>query len=296
MFKDVSKFRFIPQAICVVILALAITPFIPPHKQACAQNLESAVCDPEIWDTIVQRSWIEAQREIEINQSIITRPDSVLELSCFDSFAMHNAKIVGSIFSDSSGGGALLETQVSSSAISAVTSDLGAAGYSANPLAGGVYKDAGGSYVNYTPSATVDFNGQCANQKQIWDSFKCRNAVDMRGVVFDAMKDNDPRLVFAGNSANTCADVATTGGLVDAAPVWTNALQRLNTPGLLASGAVNATYFDLVTTFSDMTAPTGACSAPITTGVQIVLSDGSTVAERVCPNPGCSYDGTNCVR
>lgn len=43
-------------------------------------------CDPEFWDVLTDRAWMEAQREITQNQNLIPRPDSVLEITCFDSF------------------------------------------------------------------------------------------------------------------------------------------------------------------------------------------------------------------
>ncbi len=43
-------------------------------------------CDPEFWDVLKDRAWMEAQREVTQNQNLIPRPDSVLEMTCFDSF------------------------------------------------------------------------------------------------------------------------------------------------------------------------------------------------------------------
>ena len=47
---------------------------------------ERNTCDPEFWDVLKDRSWMEAQRELTQNQNLIPRPDSVLEMTCFDSF------------------------------------------------------------------------------------------------------------------------------------------------------------------------------------------------------------------
>lgn len=291
MFKSVLTFRFVQQVVCVLIVAFAITTLSSPQNKACAQNLESNVCDENIWNTITARAWMEAQREVEISQSIITRPDSVLELSCFDSFADHASKSVGAIFSASESSGGLTQTQVGIAATSAVGQYLAGAGYSDNPLGGGTMAG-----FNYNPAPGQSFNAQCKKQAEVWINFKCKNMLDLRGVVFDAMKDNDPRTYYVGNSANSCADAGSVGGgntLFDHKDVWTDALQRLNTP--VVAGAI-PTYFDVVETFSAMTAPTGACSAAIPTGVFIVLTDGSTTPEMVCPNPGCSYNNGNCVR
>lgn len=47
---------------------------------------ERNTCDPEFWDVLKDRAWMEAQREVTQNQNLIARPDSVLEMTCFDSF------------------------------------------------------------------------------------------------------------------------------------------------------------------------------------------------------------------
>ncbi|MED5423558.1 MAG: hypothetical protein VX740_08970 [Pseudomonadota bacterium] len=269
-------------------MALAVLPFLPPQHKACAQNLESNVCDPDIWKTMVGRAWIEAQREVEITQSFITQPDSVLELSCFDAFAHHSAGIVGSIFSDSDNNGALLKTQVGNAAIGAAAAYLAAAAYTQNPLGGGTM-----SGYDYNMKTDAQFSAQCNQQMFVWINFKCKNMVDLNGVVFDQMKDNDPRAYYNGSNPQSCADVGGGSDLFDAAATWESVLNSLNTP---AVAQANPNYFDVVQTFSSMTAPTGACSPPIPTGVQIVQADGSTTAEMVCPNPGCSFNGASCAR
>lgn len=49
-------------------------------------------CDPEYMDALESRAWLEAQREITQNQNLISKPDSVLEYTCFNSFLNHLAK------------------------------------------------------------------------------------------------------------------------------------------------------------------------------------------------------------
>lgn len=41
-------------------------------------------CDPDYFESLKSRAWLEAQREIVQNQNLIVKPDSVLEYSCFD--------------------------------------------------------------------------------------------------------------------------------------------------------------------------------------------------------------------
>ena len=291
MFKQISKLRYIPHSIFLCLLMASMAVMVVPSKKLCAQNLESNICDPDIWDTIVGRAWIEAQREIEISQSLITRPDSVLQLSCFDAFVI---KAAGDATPFSGGGGntAAIKTLITNTVTVSMASYLSSAGYSVNS-GGGTMGSA------YETDADAAFATQCATSVNVWSHFKCSNMPDLQAFVFDTLKSNDPRQLYTptvagGTSSNSCADKAGAAGtLVDHEDVWTAQIERLNTP---AVAAVTPSYFDLVTTFSNMTSPTGACAAAIPTGVQIVTSSGAATAEMICPNPGCSYDGTNCVR
>ncbi len=52
------------------------------EKPACAAAAASA-CDPDYYDVLESRAWLEAQREITQNQNVISKPDSVLRYSCY---------------------------------------------------------------------------------------------------------------------------------------------------------------------------------------------------------------------
>lgn len=55
-------------------------------------------CDPDYWNSMTAKAWMEAEREIIQNKNLIFKPDSVMEYVCFDSFMQHTAKYVGDIF------------------------------------------------------------------------------------------------------------------------------------------------------------------------------------------------------
>ena len=289
MFKFSFQSRAIRQLLCVAIFAMAVWTILPPNNKACAQtyNLESNVCDPDIWKTMVGRAWMEAQREVEISKSFIRRPASVLATSCFDAWAHHSAGVVGAIFSGD-GNGSTLQVQVGNAAVSAVAQYMAFQGYTGAPLSG-----TGASGDFYGPTVGSSMSSQCKMMQNMWLWNKCSNMIDFNGVIFDQMRSNDPREFFVGQAAQTCTDAGGGSTLYDAAGVWEDVLESLNTP---AVAAANPNYFDVVQTFSTMTSPTGACSAPIPTGVTIVQTDGSTTPEMVCPNPGCSYNGASCAR
>ncbi|PCI56977.1 MAG: hypothetical protein COB36_01530 [Alphaproteobacteria bacterium] len=60
----------------------ASVPITTPALFGTGRN----TCDPEFWDVLKDRAWMEAQREVTQNQNLFPRPDSVLEMTCFDSF------------------------------------------------------------------------------------------------------------------------------------------------------------------------------------------------------------------
>ncbi len=47
-------------------------------------DAERNTCDPEIWEVIKDRAWMEAQRELTQNWNIVAKPDSVMSLGCFE--------------------------------------------------------------------------------------------------------------------------------------------------------------------------------------------------------------------
>ncbi len=63
-----------------------------------AETQERNTCDPEFWDVLKDRAWQEAQREITQNNNIIARPDSVLSMTCFESFNDHLATYADDFF------------------------------------------------------------------------------------------------------------------------------------------------------------------------------------------------------
>lgn len=66
------------------IRALLFAALLGILMQAPQQaHAQATACDPEYMDALEARAWLEMQRELLQNQNIITKPDSVLEYSCF---------------------------------------------------------------------------------------------------------------------------------------------------------------------------------------------------------------------
>ncbi len=104
---------FFIRVVCLTVIGLcllvqdgfAASAEVPVTTSSDPNNLYSAVlgaggattrvretCDPDFWDVLKDRAWEEGQREINQNQNLIARPDSVLAMTCFDSFLNHLAR------------------------------------------------------------------------------------------------------------------------------------------------------------------------------------------------------------
>lgn len=61
---------------------------------------QDRVCDPEYFESLKARAWLEAQREITQNQNLIFKPDSVFEYTCFDLYVNELADHAKDMFSE----------------------------------------------------------------------------------------------------------------------------------------------------------------------------------------------------
>ena len=77
--------------LCLPLAAIAQTPPAPADS----------ACDPQYYDTLESRAWLEAQREITQNQNLISKPDSVLQYTCFDKHLGALANEATNMFSES---------------------------------------------------------------------------------------------------------------------------------------------------------------------------------------------------
>ncbi len=66
-----------------------------------ASKSTTAACDANFMNQIYAKAFLEAEREVVINNSLMLKPDSVLEYSCFDQQAAAVANDAGPIFSES---------------------------------------------------------------------------------------------------------------------------------------------------------------------------------------------------
>lgn len=94
---------------CVTPLTPDTDPFdriIDPNQPGTPNNPKLDMgnpyiaCDADFMNQIYAKAFIEAERETVINNSIIIKPDSVLEYSCYDQIAARVATDAGPLFSE----------------------------------------------------------------------------------------------------------------------------------------------------------------------------------------------------
>lgn len=268
------------------IMVLAITA-LSQHAQA-----QPASCDPNYWESMKGKAWMEAQREISQNQNLIYKPDSVLEYTCFDEFLNHLAYVVrrppvgqGALFSETIEWGTITGpnmTEALSRLVGNVLTTYVTSNFSHNYLGGRATIDS--EITPVTPRAYA-----CQDMSRVWQQAKCLNFIQQsaNGVALaddffnlSWFRSNDPRRL-----PTACAAGALTAR-------W-----DLNNSLAINDGGNGATQYteETFTTYADHFATT-ACPAPaIPTGVRVTRIGFDPYDEHVCINPGCAYTpGSGC--
>jgi hypothetical protein len=155
------------------ILALGLVALPAFAQQGPYPKL--TVCDPDYYETLKEKAMMEVQREIQVNNSVITKPQSVLALSCFDN-QLTQAAFAGKAFSD---------------------------GQSDDNFTLTVNKVIGDSFTNYYNSnfgtltdITIPGNGfaagvslvPCGRLNELWTSMKCALVNDIHLLSLDSQR------------------------------------------------------------------------------------------------------------
>lgn len=122
-------------------------------------------CDPDFWEVMDARAWMEGSREMEMAQRLILKPDSVLEYSCFD--ARKDQLSGGLSFS-------------SGNAISLMISGA---------LSGYLNNNFNHSYGGGTANGGSD----CNSMQVVWDALRCHDFDDDKFLTFADLSSADPR-------------------------------------------------------------------------------------------------------
>jgi hypothetical protein len=287
---------------------------------------QSAACDTDFETVLEARATLEAMREVEIAQTLILKPDSVLEMSCFDDRLNELAAHADAMFSDNT--------------FSADLFNIPAATYTPS-----------GTYASYLP--TIDTTAVTTPHWGPASGYVVQTGPNPPwfppGMLFNSgLNTALGNLVYATMyqyllssfshvyAGGTFGSVPTTPGVCNPMDLvwhfvkctdfnaglfrthaelaafdprlfpfpcndpnrstqWTNALAAAY-PAPSATGASGGVV-SVVTHINQFDG--SACSAvtPIPTGVQVYAGSppGFTGPDHVCPAAGCYYDGSGCV-
>ncbi|MFP4314055.1 MAG: hypothetical protein ACLFR0_06990 [Alphaproteobacteria bacterium] len=283
-------------ALCLLLTAGAF--FLYPTKDACAQ-IAATPCDPDYYQSLEQRAWLEAQREITQNQNLITKPDSVLAYTCFEGYLFELADHADEMFSETTRWGASVlggaQDESMNNALERLVLEAMQTYMDANFLAPGDLRMLGGR----SSTDRIDVGGytdisngmsySCDLMQRIWLEAKCYNfqeEPDDGFFTFTNYETTPDKRAFP----ERCRGTAPAGGL---GSVYQTARQEAGLD--IATGPpwpIDFTY-----TYMDRFDPTypgvSDCGTfpPIQTGVEVRRAHSSIndYDEHVCVMAGCHF-------
>jgi len=293
------------RSILALFVVLSIL-WVPIHVRAAAAPIEeSPGCDPEFWDVLEARTWLEGQREVEAASRLILKADSVLQYTCFNDRISELASAADWIFSDRVVGAPLFTNHpmwrqrhppppgvAGASPFTPIYlgpngPDPPGGAFTAleldkhlNNLVRGPMNTYLGNNFNHTYGGGLGpVGGVCMSMNTVWNFLRCQ---DYDKDLFISLKDmpgNDPRTL-----PYTCPNAGARTAK------WNlNLLKAFPPPSLPAAlGGM-----DLKEHYNNRMNNNGGCSGafPISTGV-VVKMGGGNHPDAVCSIPGCSYDGS----
>ena len=295
------------RSLFILIFGLAIAFVVSAtENDATAQTWGTntpPTCDNNFADMMEARASLEAMREVEIAQTLILKPDSVLEYSCFMSRIRELNDAANNMFTDNvlSGSPLFQDPPLEYDPPSSQPTDgylptINGVVYGAQPPGGAISSATLGNILGIMMTASLtefvysnfghDFAGGtytgalspiCNPMNFIWEFTKCQNFNDNLFLTLEQMASVDVRSVpVACNVSNR-------------ASMWTAALNA-SKPAPGDPGGVVA-----IETHSDMF-DSNTCSGvkPVPTGVRVFRGGDPIVDEfpdAVCPVAGCYYDG-----
>ena len=238
---------------------------------------QSTPCDPDYYDSLEARAWLEAQREITQNQNLIYKPDSVLEYTCYVGHLNVLAQIVHSdraFFSETDRWGTAAPGNMQTSLQNLVGAAMQTYGVNfPHTLLGGRSTTPHSlSGTSVTPGAY-----SCDVMQAIWTEAKCKNFIDRDHDGFFTLEEY-------ANSADKRELPTICGG--------PGALWQTN----IDTATENPPWTpDDVDTFFPTIYPTTGCGSGAGSNISTGLVVRQTLAnvrffnERICIRPGCRW-------
>ncbi len=285
-----SKPAVIPFFFLLLLFCGTILP-LTTAKAGLNPYLSNA-CDRDYWQSLHYKAWEQAQREIEANVFFIWKPDSVLELTCFDTFGKHAASHLGKLFSDIDRDDALGDALTD-----AVGAPLGK--FTKNNYGydlGGDHMD--GTKIDLTTNLHNGGYVDCAYMYKLWAFYMCQNHENQSYFMsFQDLVDHENDL------RDYPKDLKCSAASHDTPNHWKMANFVSTSMTARADSLYGSEFFDPIVNYYEVTEPVGTpffkdCnSGKILTGVEVISSDGN-YPEIFCANPGCHPDkqGKNCVQ
>ncbi|MFK7839955.1 MAG: hypothetical protein AB8B83_06445 [Bdellovibrionales bacterium] len=273
---------------------------------ANSQTFADSACDPEYYQSLEARAFIEAQREITQNQNLIQKPDSVLEYTCFDNHLRELALHALDMFSETARWGNVLPDTHMDDALEALISSALVAYDNANfpaSLLGGRVAATGG-WTGTPPteasgSGRYDFESSiaasspyaCDIMQAVWQKAKCMN--------FAAIAANDGFFTFADYATGGDKRFPT-GSCASVTAQFENNYQIALGKQTDGTPAPTQTPWreDDVVTYYDRFFPPSGCGTGATSRIRtgLVVEDKSRdgqptnyYAEHICIVPGCHW-------
>lgn len=281
---------------------------VTAHAQSNG-NPETA-CDPEYMQALKARAWLEAQREITQNQNLISKPDSVLQYTCFNKF-LNNAASNFTIenlkrpFSETdewktTGFSGTSTDEALSKVVGQALKSYLDQNFKHTALGGRLSVDLASTHVD---TVTSDGKYSCDIMKQVWELARCQNFMARKEdgfYDFEYYKSNDPRNLPSGYAACSAGSAMTKDTLSEAwdlaMKIAFNQQQAKFVMPAGDDGKLDETKYkvDEVKTHLDLIMPENCSDVkPIRTGLMVTRGD-SEHPDMVCPAPGCTFDGGAC--
>lgn len=257
------------------------------------------------------RIWLESQREMEVAETLILKPDSVLEYSCFDNMRTSLGNAAHQLFNDNISSGILFKTPtytpsglyaaylpIIAGVVTAPNTGQLSVQSGPHPPGGSMGGDRLDSALEDLVKASLEAflknnfgHGElggteppknftpCSAMQAIWNLARCKNFEEAWFMTFEDFENNDLRTAPKGcNDSNRKNN-------------W-NAARLAAFPAPGATGGMEA----LVTQIDQFDPAKCSSQTPIKTGLK-VFRPGQLAPvhdDAVCLAAGCYYDGSAC--
>jgi hypothetical protein len=256
---------------CAGFLVFAALSFRPAGAQ-------EAACSPAIWEAMSAKAWLEAQTENVTNQNLITKPDSVLEYSCFDFHLSFVRDFTGPVFTESQSYGPMPNHDPDSLDRALEFALVG-------NLIFYLFGNHSPTYLG-DRSTTAEINASiinfCSSMRAVWGRAKCANFLEAE---HDGFFSYDQHNAFEVRQLPLPCDVP---------PEWQTYIDLAITDPPWWASYIPPTVDVYV--LVDFLLDPSVCGEPRSPAhVNVRTYPEGQFEDAVCTNPGCIYDGEACV-